>query len=101
MAVLKIDSGSGATTAGTVTIAAPSASTSTLLTCSAAQLAAAWARPLDEIKVRVRRLRHLQENNPRRFELELERFSRWLIEAGLTPAAKGRIGCNLDDEEGQ
>ena len=54
-------------------------------TVSAEQFAAAWNRPLEEIRKRITRM----GKNPS--DKELEKFSRWLMEKGMNPAVKDRV----------
>jgi len=59
-------------------------------TVSAEQFAAAWNRPLEEIRKRITRM----GKNPS--DKELEKFSRWLMDGGMTPAAKARNTTNTN-----
>jgi hypothetical protein len=57
---------------------------------TAEQLAAAWNRPLEEIRQRITRMgKHPSDK-------ELEKFDRWLTDGGMTPAAKAQHHANTN-----
>lgn len=58
----------------------------TSFSVSAERYASVWNRPLEEIKARMSKL----GQNPT--EKQLDRFGRWLLEAGMTEQAKRLMG---------
>lgn len=68
-------------TTGSLTITLGSVHATTL-SASAEQLAAAWNRPLAEVRARLLRL----STNPT--IVEIEQFGRWLMEKGMNPNMK-------------
>lgn len=60
---------------------------------SAEQLAAVWNRPLAEIRQRLSRLGERPSNK------DLDKFGRWVMGNGMTPAAKAQCHTNYEDEK--